>query len=100
MSSREFHAPITPQPERMKVHWMNAGWHIQRPFLIGTLLLTAAPYSIHAAPVFTDVTDQAGVSYIQWDRERRVITDRFTGGAAVGDYDQDGWDDLYVTPPS
>jgi hypothetical protein len=35
---------------------------------------------------FTDVTVQAGVS-----------NDRWGLGCAVGDYDNDGWDDLYVT---
>src|SRR5208283_1751631 len=35
---------------------------------------------------FTDVTDKAGVG-----------NDRFGIGVAVGDYDNDGWPDLYVT---
>ena len=35
---------------------------------------------------FTDVTDQAGVGYPGWGM-----------GAAVGDYDDDAWLDLYVT---
>jgi hypothetical protein len=35
---------------------------------------------------YADVTDKAGVGYPGWGM-----------GAAVGDYDNDGWDDLYVT---
>jgi hypothetical protein len=35
---------------------------------------------------FTDVTKKAGVEHCRWGF-----------GAAVGDYDNDGWDDLYVT---
>jgi hypothetical protein len=35
---------------------------------------------------FADVTDKAGVGYPGWGM-----------GAAVGDFDNDGWDDLYVT---
>ena len=35
---------------------------------------------------FTDVTDKAGVGYPCW-----------ANGAAIGDYDNDGWPDLFVT---
>jgi enediyne biosynthesis protein E4 len=35
---------------------------------------------------FTDVTDKAGVGDIGWGM-----------GAAIGDYNNDGWDDIYVT---
>ena len=49
---------------------------------------------------FSDVTVEAGVDYLQWD----VPVDRFlgeaqveTGGAAAGDFDGDGWVDLFVT---
>jgi hypothetical protein len=35
---------------------------------------------------FTDVTDKAGVGYPGWGM-----------GVATGDYDNDGWEDLYVT---
>ena len=46
-----------------------------------------------AGPSFTDVTSQAGVSYVQ-DGGR---SNPMSGGAAVADYDGDGWQDLYVT---
>ena len=35
---------------------------------------------------FTDVTSKAGLNHCGWGF-----------GAAVGDYDNDGWEDLYVT---
>ena len=35
---------------------------------------------------FTDVSAQAGITATGWGQ-----------GACVGDYDNDGWDDLYVT---
>src|SRR5256714_1238480 len=36
--------------------------------------------------MFTDVTEKAGLAHIGWGQ-----------GAWVGDYDNDGWEDLYVT---
>jgi enediyne biosynthesis protein E4 len=57
---------------------------------------------------FTDVTQEAGIHYQQWQFEPMsacledwdsslCVAARLTGGATVGDYDGDGWDDLYVT---
>jgi hypothetical protein len=55
---------------------------------------------------FTDVTLEAGVAYHQQaplDAPSNCIVKKvcplniITGGAAVGDYDRDGWPDLYVT---
>ncbi len=48
---------------------------------------------------FTDVTVAAGVSYTQW---QLPVTDSdlilyMSGGAAAGDFDGDGWADLFVT---
>jgi enediyne biosynthesis protein E4 len=57
---------------------------------------------------FTDVTEEAGIGYLQWRLapmdecmatwdSSLCIAFRLTGGATVGDFDGDGWDDLYVT---
>ncbi len=50
---------------------------------------------------FTNVTDLAGVDYLQ---KRELSADKtstlqvnITGGAAAGDYDNDGWVDLFIT---
>jgi hypothetical protein len=43
-------------------------------------------YHNNADGTFTDVTDKAGVGDIGWGM-----------GATIGDYDDDGWDDIYVT---
>jgi hypothetical protein len=49
-------------------------------------------------PVFNDVTIQAGVDYLQYDGRFAINgRDYMTGAAAAGDYDGDGWIDLFVT---
>ena len=54
----------------------------------------AIPISIQ----FTDVTYAAGVLYQQHSLKQKAnIQARMAGGAAAGDYDNDGWVDLYVT---
>lgn len=76
---------------------------------------TSPPFTPDAFPVFTDVTERAGVRYRQHTPQEPpncildVFTtlpnyeliacwpERFSGGVAVGDYDSDGWPDLYVT---
>ena len=63
---------------------------------IASLLFTCAPCA--AQPVtFEDVTDTMGVSYRQKDEEVFLFQEPMTGGAAAGDYDRDGWVDLFVT---
>ena len=46
----------------------------------------SALYHNNGDGTFTDVTDKAGVGDIGWGM-----------GAAIGDYNNDGWDDIYVT---
>jgi hypothetical protein len=63
--------------------------------------------SATAQPVFTDVTGAAGLTYLQHTAQTppncifinppNCETDRLTGGAAVGDFDDDDLPDLYVT---
>ncbi len=71
-------------------------------------LSLAVILALHCAPAagqieFTDVTDQAGLEVLHWDGN---IHGEFgldlemmfmAAGAAAGDYDNDGWCDLYVT---
>jgi hypothetical protein len=51
-------------------------------------------------PPATDVTVAAGLTYLQYDASAPASAsgvEYMTGGAAAGDYDGDGWVDLYVT---
>jgi len=61
-----------------------------------------------AGAAFTDVTQQAGLTYTQfdppgsppcltWPDSFSCEIERMTGGAATADVDGDGWPDLYVT---
>jgi hypothetical protein len=63
------------------------------------LALALLPSWASEAQTFTDVTQTAGVSYDQGDvfAETTAHAPATTGGAAVGDFDGDGWEDLYVT---
>ncbi len=68
-------------------------------------LLAAVSYSLHglfllvvpavADPVFVDVTTQAG--FVITHGEGLTNDEMMTGGAAVADFDGDGWVDLVVT---
>ncbi len=78
-----------------------------RPCVFAWLFaVLAAPASTEDPTAFVDVTAAAGIDYLQhspWSFGDCLVSpnfcqpDRQTGGAAVGDYDGDGWDDLFVT---
>jgi hypothetical protein len=71
-------------------------WH-RFGFLLAVISLAS---SIAAAVEFRDVTLAAGIHYVQHqvaDGDLMSTADVISGGAAAGDYDGDGWIDLYVT---
>ena len=47
--------------------------------------------------LFTEATDEAGLVYQQNSSTLSIIEEIQTGGAAAGDYNNDGWIDLFVT---
>ena len=51
------------------------------------------------AQTFVDATAEAMIDHVQWENpiDDRPEALRITGGAAAGDYDNDGWVDLFVT---
>lgn len=68
--------------------WVRQGPNMTRNcgVLILTVLITADPGVGKAQVNFTDVTDLSGLSHA-----------RYSDGAAAGDYDGDGWTDLFLT---
>ncbi|REK19547.1 MAG: PEP-CTERM sorting domain-containing protein [Planctomycetota bacterium] len=69
--------------------------------LAALVLCSAALLSISTAraQTFSDVTAAAGISYNQFSTVDLAPSDArvMSGGAAAGDYDGDGWTDLFVT---
>ena len=52
----------------------------------------------HKIARFTDVTAAAGIDYVQHELSSQLAEAvHFSGAAAAGDFDRDGFDDLYVT---
>jgi len=64
--------------------------------LCGVTIVCLAATSAVARPSFQDVTVAAGIHHVQ-DNNGAGPEYWMTGGAAVADYDNDGWTDLFVT---
>lgn len=86
------------------VGWLQHGSWIWRHLgfrLAAVSLQMALPFAAAAdTPVFTDVTLAAGITHVQhgiWSPPSEDLQIYLSGGAAVGDVDGDGWEDLYVT---
>ena len=63
--------------------------------LVGSLVVTSA---IADGIVFTDVTEKSGISYVQHSLGLFFYYPvQMSGGVAVGDFDSDGYVDLFVT---
>ncbi len=74
------------------------------PLVRVSLLAVLFPVIATGQVTFTDVSVAAGVSALHWDgvldpnaSGAVVEFNEMTAGAAAGDYDRDGWPDLYVT---
>lgn len=66
----------------------------------GCLSLILLPNILWATPTFSNVTLSAGINHVQGPPNDPLSTPEvtgMTGGAAAGDYDGDGWVDLFVT---
>ncbi|MDA7529347.1 CRTAC1 family protein [bacterium] len=69
-------------------------------FIATSVLLILSHLGVLAGGVFVDVTDEAEVGYLQWTPPKewiKHVPEVMTGGAAVADFDNDGWTDLLVT---
>jgi hypothetical protein len=71
-------------------------------WLVVTILLAAAltvAEARRARATFSNVTDAAGLNFIgsHVPPQGLGLRELFSGGAAAGDFDNDGWVDLYVT---
>ena len=63
----------------------------------GAIWFFAQESEAQTLPRFTDVTEEVGISYNQGGELIFRANEGSSGGAAAGDYDRDGWVDLFVT---
>ncbi|MEM1359272.1 MAG: VCBS repeat-containing protein, partial [Bacteroidota bacterium] len=59
---------------------------------VGIIVLICSATSLSAQVTFTDVTDSSGVEH-----QFKVLEGMFGGGACVLDFNQDGFEDIYIT---
>ena len=64
-------------------------------FFVTGALVAVLGANANAEPTFTDVTLAAGITHIHGEFPSGV--ELMTGGAAIGDYNGDGFEDIYVT---
>ena len=60
--------------------------------LLLLLFASAAPFMSSAQKRFTDITEEAGINH-----EFQVFEGMFGGGACVFDFDNDGFEDVFIT---
>ena len=67
--------------------------------LIASGAIFCLPGTLAAPGGFTELAGSSGLSHTQFGGERLGLSSQLisSGGAAVGDYDNDGWLDLFVT---
>jgi hypothetical protein len=68
--------------------------------VLAVVLVGGVRPDMASAVVYTNVTASAGINHVQYSGGVTGSTASFvfrTGGAAAGDYDNDGWTDLFVT---
>jgi hypothetical protein len=73
---------------------------IATAFAAIALLLSAghgAPQTAESGPRFTDITKQAGITFTHFKGNKGISTnlEEFGPGVCVGDFDGDGWQDIY-----
>ncbi|MDF1710967.1 MAG: CRTAC1 family protein, partial [Akkermansiaceae bacterium] len=83
----------------MLVSWQWLGWKPFRLSVAFGVALVLCP-RVPAEGAFVNVTDEAEIGYLQWTAPAgwvKHVPEVMTGGAAVADFDNDGWVDLLVT---
>ncbi len=84
-----------------------AGWRGMAIACFTSACSPSAPAPEPALEGFTEVAAEAGVDFLHWDvpedfaewNQDCLGIETHSAGAAAGDYDGDGWTDLFVTRP-